>query len=294
MKRLIPLLLLLLLLTACAPRTNTVILIATPEPQATPALAAAPSPLAPTAAPQETPAASTPAQETPAPTASAPQETSSPTPDPTASPEPTALPEQPPLLERLATERGVSLDKLSCDQLVLVAASGSSCRLYAYERGSDGIWVKVLGASGHVGKNGVTDSKREGDKQTPAGLYALGFAFGHDDNPNPDYPFRAITSDSYWVDDPDSSHYNQWVEGTADKDWSSAENLGRIKTEYALAVVVEYNYGSSTVAGKGSAIFLHVGSESTSGCIAIPKSDLKSLIKWLDDDKSPHILIANE
>ena len=183
---------------------------------------------------------------------------------------------------------------VSCDQLVLVAASGSSCRLYAYERGSDGIWVKVLGTSGHVGKNGVTDSKREGDKKTPAGLYALGFAFGHDDNPNPDYPFRAITSDSYWVDDPDSSHYNQWVEGAADKDWSSAENLGRIKTEYALAVVVEYNYGSSTVAGKGSAIFLHVGSESTSGCIAIPKSDLKSLIKWLDDDKSPHILIANE
>ena len=279
MKRLIPLLLLLLLLTACAPRTDTVILIATPEPQATPALAATPSPLAPTAAPQETPAASAPAQETP---------------EPTASPEPTAPPEQPPLLERLATERGVSLDKLSCDQLVLVAASGSSCRLYAYERGSDGIWVKVLGTSGHVGKNGVTDSKREGDKKTPAGLYALGFAFGHDDNPNPDYPFRAITSDSYWVDDPDSSHYNQWVEGAADKDWSSAENLGRIKTEYALAVVVEYNYGSSTVAGKGSAIFLHVGSESTSGCIAIPKSDLKSLIKWLDDDKSPHILIANE
>ena len=279
MKRLIPLLLSLLLLTACAPRTDTVILIATPEPQATPALAAAPSPLAPTAAPQETPAASAPAQETP---------------EPTASPEPTAPPEQPPLLERLATERGVSLDKLSCDQLVLVAASGSSCRRYAYERGSDGIWVKVLGTSGHVGKNGVTDSKREGDKKTPAGLYALGFAFGHDDNPNPDYPFRAITSDSYWVDDPDSSHYNQWVEGAADKDWSSAENLGRIKTEYALAVVVEYNYGSSTVAGKGSAIFLHVGSESTSGCIAIPKSDLKSLIKWLDDDKSPHILIANE
>ena len=279
MKRLIPLLLSLLLLTACAPRTDTVILIATPEPKATPALAAAPSPLAPTAAPQETPAASAPAQETP---------------EPTASPEPTAPPEQPPLRERLATERGVSLDKLSCDQLVLVAASGSSCRLYAYERGSDGIWVKVLGTSGHVGKNGVTDSKREGDKKTPAGLYALGFAFGHDDNPNPDYPFRAITSDSYWVDDPDSSHYNQWVEGAADKDWSSAENLGRIKTEYALAVVVEYNYGSSTVAGKGSAIFLHVGSESTSGCIAIPKSDLKSLIKWLDDDKSPHILLANE
>lgn len=289
MKRLIPLLLSFLLLTACAPRTDTVILIATPEPQTTPARAATPSPL-PTAASPEASPAPTPAQATFAPTASVPQESLA----PAASPEPAAPSEQPPLLDRLAKERGVSLDGLSCEQLVLVAASGSSCRLYAYERGSDGIWSKVLGTSGHVGKNGVADSKREGDKKTPAGLYALGFAFGHDENPNPDYPFRAITQDSYWVDDPDSRYYNQWVEGATDKDWASAENLGRIKTEYALAVVVEYNYGSSAVAGKGSAIFLHVGSESTSGCISIPKSDLKSLLKWLDDSKSPHILIASE
>ncbi|MGN1250796.1 MAG: L,D-transpeptidase family protein [Candidatus Spyradocola sp.] len=290
MKRLIPLLLMLLLLTACAPRTDTVILLATPEPEPSAAQTAAPTP---TASP-----ISTAVPTTPAPTAALEPETPAPTPEASQTPaptlSPTVQPEQPPLLEHLAKEHGISLEKLTCEQLVLVAASGSYCRLYAYERGSDGIWVKTLGTSGRVGKNGVSDEKREGDKKTPAGLYALGFAFGHDDSPNPDYPYRAITSDSYWVDDPDSSHYNQWVEGTADKDWSSAENLGRIKTEYALAVVVEYNYGSSTVPGKGSAIFLHVGSESTSGCIAIPKSDLKSLIKWLDDSKSPHILIANE
>ena len=288
MKRLIPLLLLLLLLTACAPRTDTVILRATPEPEPSAAQTAAPLPTATPNAPALT---ATPEPEPPAPT---PEPSQTPTPTLSPTPSPTESPEQPPLLDRLAKERGISLETLSCEQLVLVAASGSSCRLYAYARGSDGIWVKTLGTSGRVGKNGVTDEKREGDKKTPAGLYALGFAFGHDDSPNPDYPYRAITSDSYWVDDPDSSHYNQWVEGAADKDWSSAENLGRIKTEYALAVVVEYNYGSSTVPGKGSAIFLHVGSESTSGCIAIPKSDLKSLIKWLDEDKHPHILIASE
>lgn len=128
----------------------------------------------------------------------------------------------------------------------------------------------------------------------PPGFYALGFAFGHDENPNSDYPFRAIRSDSYWVDDPDSRFYNQWVDGTQDKDWTSAEALGRIRTDYALAVAVEYNYGSSAVPGRGSAIFLHVGSKPTSGCISLPKSDLTALIRWLNADADPHILIASK
>lgn len=149
-----------------------------------------------------------------------------------------------------------------------------------------------MGTSGYIGRNGVSSSKREGDKKTPLGIYPLGFAFGNDDNPNADYPWRSVTSESYWVDDPDSRFYNQWVEGTAEQDWDSAEKLWCIRTEYALAVVVEYNYGSSAMPGNGSAIFLHVGDSPTSGCIAIPKSDLKSIIRWLDDDQSPCIVIA--
>ena len=61
-----------------------------------------------------------------------------------------------------------------------------------------------------------------------------------------------------------------------------------------LAVAVEYNYGSSAVPGRGSAIFLHVGSKPTSGCISLPKSDLTALIRWLNADADPHILIASK
>ena len=205
-----------------------------------------------------------------------------------------STPAQPPLLSRLLEQQNLTFDDLSFDQLVLVAADGTSCALYAYDRGADGAWVKAFSANGHVGRKGVSANKREGDECTPAGLYALGFAFGHDENPNSDYPFRAIRSDSYWVDDPDSRFYNQWVDGTQDKDWTSAEALGRIRTDYALAVAVEYNYGSSAVPGRGSAIFLHVGSNPTSGCISLPKSDLPALIRWLNADADPHILIASK
>lgn len=266
-----------LILTGCTAPVLTIELKDTPppSPSASPLLAA------PTGAPVESPSIPDPVFS---------EETAS----PSVSPTPASTPDQPPLLSRLLEQQNLTFDDLSFDQLVLVAADGTSCALYAYDRGADGAWVKAFSANGHVGRKGVSANKREGDECTPAGLYALGFAFGHDENPNSDYPFRAIRSDSYWVDDPDSRFYNQWVDGTQDKDWTSAEALGRIRTDYALAVAVEYNYGSSAVPGRGSAIFLHVGSKPTSGCISMPKSDLTALIRWLNADADPHILIASK
>lgn len=235
---------------------------------------------------------------TPEATASVATATSTPTPAetpaPTETPTSTGISAQPPLLTKMAAKQGTSLEALDCQQLVLVATSGSDCKLYTYECNQNGLWSMVTGTRGYVGAKGVTENKREGDQKTPAGIYALGFAFGHDANPTGNYPYRKITSDSYWVDDPDSEYYNQWVTGTAGKEWDSAENLWSIKTEYALAVLVEYNYGNATVPGKGSAIFLHVGDKPTAGCIAIPKSDLKELLGWLDEDKMPHIIISEE
>lgn len=242
-----------LILTGCTAPVPTIELKDTPppSPSASPLLAA------PTGAPVESPSIPDPVFS---------EETAS----PNVSPTPTPTPDQPPLLSRLLEQQNLTFDDLSFDQLVLVAADGTSCALYAYDRGADGAWVKAFSANGHVGRKGVSANKREGDECTPAGLYALGFAFGHDENPNSDYPFRAIRSDSYWVDDPDSRFYNQWVDGTQDKDWTSA------------------------VPGRGSAIFLHVGSKPTSGCISLPKSDLTALIRWLNADADPHILIASK
>lgn len=273
---------LLLILSGCAQKSSVVSL----RPSVTPGVI--PTTPSPAAEPPSSPAASASPIITPAQTdASAPTTPSSPT--PTVSPA-----AQPPTLQRVMEGLGKDLYTLSYDQLILVLADGSSCRLYTYEKDNEGIWTKVLGTSGHVGQNGVSSSKREGDKKTPAGIYRLGFAFGHDDNPNPDYPFRAISQGCYWVDDPNSRYYNQWVEGDVERNWESAEDLNRIVTEYALAVVVEYNYGADAVPGKGSAIFLHVGDEATSGCIAIPKDDLVRILTWLDEDASPRIVIARD
>ena len=216
--------------------------------------------------------------------------TATPTLETTLKPTPTPK-QQPPLLQQMLTKEGLSFETLPCKQLVLVVAEGTTCTLYTYEREEDGFWKKVLSVQGYVGKKGLTNDHKEGNGTTPAGFYKLGFAFGHDANPTGNYPYRQITEGSYWVDDPASQYYNQWVTQDQEKDWNSAEDLWKIKTEYALAVLIEYNYGANTVPGKGSAIFLHVGSKPTAGCVAISKTNMKALLGWLEEDATPYILI---
>lgn len=150
---------------------------------------------------------------------------------------------------------------------------------------------KALGViSCFLGKNGVTLFKQEGDCCTPAGLFLLSYAFGNEKNTKTKMPFRMVTKNSYWVDDPTSVHYNHWVEGWAQADWASAEHLAEYPNEYAYAVVIEYNT-QPVVPHKGSAIFLHCGTKPTAGCIAVPEDKLLQILSWLDPDKSPRILI---
>lgn len=206
---------------------------------------------------------------------------------------PSAGAAQPPLLTEMVQKAGLSFGDIGYSQLILVAAEGAAAGIYCYDKDDNGIWKfnESTGyIKGHVGKNGVTDDKREGDGCTPAGLFPLGYAFGNSAKPATGMTWRAVTDTSYWVDDPDSAYYNQWVEGAENADWDSAEKLSEMPKYYAYAVVVEYNT-EKTVAGKGSAVFLHCKTIPTSGCIAAPQEDILKILKWLSEEKNPGILI---
>lgn len=197
----------------------------------------------------------------------------------------------PELLVELLEEAGYVLEDLGARQLIVVRSSGNEAAVYAFSMDEAGLWQQDFDKiQGHTGRNGVTSSKVEGDKSTPAGLYTLTQAFGVEADPGSLLPYRRVTQDSYWVDDPDSVCYNQWVEGTEDKNWNSAEHLADYAGQYAYAVVVDYNM-FPPVAGKGSAIFLHCGNRATAGCVAVPRSDMLELLLWLDPTKDPAILI---
>lgn len=184
---------------------------------------------------------------------------------------------------------------LQRSQRLTVSAYGSAAKIRCLEKSRRGGWkaVKKLGdIKGFVGRNGITDNKIELDGYTPGGLFRLGGAFGIRQKPDTKMPYRQVTQDSWWVDDPKSAYYNQWVEAPCAYGWSSAEHLIDFPDDYAYAVIVEYNT-AAVAPGKGSAIFLHCGAHSTSGCIAVKEEDLLNILKWLDPAGNPEILIES-
>ncbi|WP_067727200.1 L,D-transpeptidase family protein [Oceanobacillus damuensis] len=176
------------------------------------------------------------------------------------------------------------------NQLILVTADGyntSSARVRTFERNTEGNWQQLLDVSGFIGKNGFADNKVEGDGKTPTGKYTIGHAFGRAGNPGTKLSYRAITPDDVWVDDSNSSLYNSWQSKseTSDK-WASAENMDI--PLYTNGFVINYNM--SRTPGKGSAIFFHIASGHTLGCVGVSEPNVLSILKWLDPAKNPVII----
>lgn len=147
--------------------------------------------------------------------------------------------------------------------------------------------------------------KQEGDGRAPAGIFTLGTAFGYgaDFAENPSLSYRQSTASDYFVDDPKSSHYNQWVRwpsgGRGENKsqgskapWVSAERMRRDDELYEFGVVVAHNMNPPQP-GAGSAIFLHVWrgpAKPTAGCTAMEREELVRLLAWLDSSKHPVLL----
>lgn len=175
-------------------------------------------------------------------------------------------------------------------QLIMVQASGSSAEVILYERCGPH-WNVLRQTTGVVGKNGISMESREGDYRTPQGVFPLGFSFGTEHLEGLQLEYRMVNANCYWVDDPESVYYNQWVESDTVR-WNSAEHLADYPRAYHYAVVIEYNM-SPVVPYAGSAIFLHCQTGSnTAGCVAIPEHEMLYVLNWLDPSKEPMIMIV--
>ena len=142
-----------------------------------------------------------------------------------------------------------------------------------------------------VGYNGVArpGRKREGDGKTPSGTYGLSFFFGVDPNPGFSFPFRHAYSYDYWDDDPSSPLYNEWVDKRKQNPGANPEPMHQVPA-YDYAAVIAYN--TARVPGRGSAIFLHVGTNGpTAGCVSLPRAQLVKLLRWLKPAAQPMISI---
>ncbi len=141
-----------------------------------------------------------------------------------------------------------------------------------------------------VGKGGViaATQKREGDGATPAGSWKLRECWFRHDRlamPNTMLPTRAIQKDDGWCDDSAHPLYNHHIRLPFE---ARHETLWRDDHTYDLIVPLGYN-DNPVVAGKGSAIFLHVakpGYAGTEGCVALAQEDLLSLLPFFTPELS--------
>jgi D-alanyl-D-alanine dipeptidase len=132
--------------------------------------------------------------------------------------------------------------------------------------------------------------KQEGDGRSPAGVYYIGKRFGFS-HPNSE-TYRRIGMNTYCVDDPNSSHYNQIVDASGVAvDWKSAEHMREVDL-YRAGFEIEYP--SNARSRGGSCIFLHIWrakGQGTSGCTAVPEDTMTILHNWLNPIYKPVIAI---
>tara|TARA_Y100000591_G_C21830525_1_gene699296 strand:+ start:1654 stop:2145 length:492 start_codon:yes stop_codon:yes gene_type:complete len=134
-----------------------------------------------------------------------------------------------------------------------------------------------------VGKNGISKSKKEGDKKTPAGTFNLGDLYFRKDKfkkLNTRLNKISIKKNMGWCDDVNSSKYNKPIK--LDKKIKH-EKLFRKDYKYDLLIPIKYNT-SKPKKNKGSAIFLHLTKnyKSTLGCIALKEKDMIILLKIIN------------
>ena len=146
-----------------------------------------------------------------------------------------------------------------------------------------------------VPRSAATDPlKREGDGRTPAGIFTLGTAFGYAPRKpaNWEMHYRPLTPETDCVDDGASKYYNQIVERKSTiSDWKSSEHMRSEGLYYEWGAVIGQNAANKP--GHGSCVFLHVsdgGGSGTSGCTAMGKAELESVLSWLKPEDGPLIV----
>lgn len=200
----------------------------------------------------------------------------------------------PNLANHLARDAGAG-----AGQIVTVEAPSYSATVATLTAWQDvrGCFVRVAGPwPAHVGRSGLSDHHVEGDGTTPTGAYAIGpTMYGTAPNPGVRYAYHRLRCGDWWDEDPASRRYNTFEHvtcGTTPPFGGDSEALWTEVPAYVHFAVVEYN-ARPVVAGRGSAIFLHVSTGTpTDGCVSLPLARLDLVLRWLRPGLHPIVAIG--
>ena len=133
-----------------------------------------------------------------------------------------------------------------------------------------------------VGKNGITNRKRESDGKTPIGEHQIvGMLYRPDRISRPRSWALPIRPRDIWSDDLKDPDYN--LMGTMPTLFNH-EKLFRPDHLYDLVILTNWNWPYA-IKGRGSAIFIHRWRKNgypTEGCIGLSKENLLKVAKFID------------
>jgi L,D-peptidoglycan transpeptidase YkuD (ErfK/YbiS/YcfS/YnhG family) len=121
--------------------------------------------------------------------------------------------------------------------------------------------------------------KREGDRRTPAGFYALGRPFGLAPAAFPGY-LRLLPDESFCVDDPSSPLYGGIVRRAAAGNGTGGEAMWKVPL-YRRGLIVGFPVDRARKGG--SCVFVHVWrapARGTVGCVALAEDGARLLQDW--------------
>ena len=134
-----------------------------------------------------------------------------------------------------------------------------------------------------IGKNGITQKKKEGDKKTPKGVFKIEYLYYRKDRlkkPKTSLKCIEIKNNMGWCNDINfPNNYNRLI---AINNKAKHEKLKRKDYKYDLLIPIKYNF-QNPILGLGSCIFLHLTKNylPTAGCIALKKKDFLIMLKLI-------------
>lgn len=142
--------------------------------------------------------------------------------------------------------------------------------------------------------------KQEGDGRSPAGIFAIGTAFGYAPKLETTLDYQPMAESSYCMDVPDSRYYNrivdanvvgaEAVEGSTEPMRLDLHNDGDVR--YREGFVIEHNPKAEV--RRGSCIFAHLWrtpGEATAGCTAMDAAHMQTLLGWLTPAARPRFVL---
>ena len=138
--------------------------------------------------------------------------------------------------------------------------------------------------------------KREGDGRAPAGVFAIGTAFGYAGSAGTALPYQAMDAGDWCIDVSGSPLYNRIVDvddvGASAVEGSTEPMRRDLHADgdqrYRLGFVIEHN--AAAVPQAGSCIFAHLWKTpgtATAGCTAMAPKTMEAVLGWLDPDAQP-------